>query len=475
MSPDDDVALAALLVELESRWPESQIEPSLVRITSVLDLLGNPQRAYPVVLVAGTNGKTSTARMIESLLRAYGLRTGLFTSPHLLDVRERICVDGEPISAERLVETWADIAVFVRMVDERSQADGGPRLSTFETLTALGYAAFADAPVDVAVVEVGLGGGWDATNVVDPVVAVITPIGIDHAEYLGDTIELIAGEKAGIIKRRDDADADAQPPIAVVGPQDPAALAVIAERCAEQDVRMVLAGRDFDIVERTVAVGGQVLTLGGVGATFAEVFLPLFGAHQAVNAAVALAAVEAFIGGGRGQLSGDLVGEGFAQVTSPGRLEVVRRSPTVVVDAAHNPHGAQALAAALEDSFEFASLVGVVGVLGDKDATGILTAIEPMLDAIVITEPASPRAMPLATLAEIAADVFGEERVWAETDLADAIDRATTLAEEKVSYGGAGVLVTGSVVLAGAAKRLLDPKPKKTTLKKAAPKKKGDR
>ena len=470
MASHDDAALAALLVEFDSRWPESQIEPSLTRITSVLDLLGNPQRAYPVILIAGTNGKTSTARMVESLLRAYGLRTGRFTSPHLVDVRERICIDGEPISAERLVETWADIAVFVRMVDERSQADGGPRLSTFEVLTALAYAAFADAPVDVAVMEVGLGGSWDATNVVDPAVAVITPIGIDHADYLGDTIELIAAEKAGIIKRGDASGPDAQPPIVVVGPQDPAALAVIEERCTEQGVRMLLAGRDFDVVERTVAVGGQVLTLGGVGATFAEVFLPLFGAHQAMNAATALTAVEAFIGGGQGQLSGDLVGEGFAQVTSPGRLEIVRRSPTVVVDAAHNPHGAKALADALEDSFEFASLVGVVGVLGDKDASGLLTALEPVLDAIVITEPASPRALPMATLTELAADIFGEERVWAETDLADAIDRATTLAEEKVTYGGAGVLVTGSVVLVGDAKRLLDPKPKQPKPKQPKPK-----
>ena len=193
------VDLPQLWAELESRWPESIIDPSLTRIVSVMELLGDPQRAYPVIQVAGTNGKTSTARMIESVLRAYGLRTGLFTSPHLVDARERIRLDGETVTAERLLDTWSDIEPYVRLVDKNSTEAGGVPLSYFEVITALAYAAFADAPVDVAIIEVGMGGTWDATSVAAASVAVITPIGMDHTEFLGDTIEQIAGEKAGII------------------------------------------------------------------------------------------------------------------------------------------------------------------------------------------------------------------------------------------------------------------------------------
>ena len=430
---------------LEARWPENIIEPSLHRIASLTALLGDPQRAYPVIHITGTNGKSSTARMIEALLRAFGLRTGLFTSPHLVDARERICFDGQSISQERLMRTWAEIAPYVDVVDANSIADGGVQLSYFEVLTGLAYAAFADAPVDVAIVEVGLGGAWDSTNVADGIVAVVTPIGLDHQAYLGDTITAIAREKAGIIK------ADA---LAIVAQQDVEAAEVLLERCAEVGATVAREGLEFGVAERTMAVGGQLLSLKGLRGTYDEIFLPLFGEHQAHNASVALAAVEGFLGGDS-PLDIDLVREGFGQATSPGRLEAVRRNPTVIIDAAHNPHGAVALSAALEDSFEFTALVGVVGMLGDKDAFGVLTALETVLDQVVITAPISPRALDPEALAEIAIDVFGEDRVFVEPELPDALDRAIALAEERVAYGGVGVLVTGSVVLAGDAKRLL--------------------
>lgn len=427
------------------RWPENRIEPSLVRIASVVELLGDPQRSYPVIHVTGTNGKTSTARMIESLLRAFGLKTGLFTSPHLLDPRERICFEGEPISMERFNATWDDIRPYVELVDARSVADGGVPLSFFEVMTAIAFSAFADAPVDVAVIEVGMGGEWDATNVADGAVAVITPIGLDHMDYLGDTVEMIAVEKSGIIK------ADAR---AVLARQEPVVAEVLLARCTDVRAVPIREGMEFAVIERDMAVGGQVLVLQGPQGTIEDVFVPLYGDHQAQNAAIALAAVEEFLAGDR-DLDAETIREGFMAVTSPGRLEVVRRSPTVIVDAAHNPHGARAMGQALADEFDFATLVGVVGILADKDAQGILVALEAILDSIVVTVPAAARAMPAEELAVLAAEIFGEDRVWIEHSLPDAIERAVTLAEEVNDYGGAGVLVTGSVVLVGEAKRLM--------------------
>lgn len=427
------------------RWPENRIEPSLVRIASVVELLGDPQRTYPVIHVTGTNGKTSTARMIESLLRSFGLRTGLFTSPHLMDPRERICFEGEPISVERFNATWDDIRPYVELVDARSVADGGIPLSFFEVMTAIAFSAFADAPVDVAVIEVGMGGEWDATNVAEGTVAVVTPIGLDHMDYLGDTVELIAVEKAGIIKPG---------ARAVLARQEPGVADVLLTRCSDVGAAAVREGMEFAVIERDMAVGGQVLVLQGPQGTIEDVFVPLFGDHQAQNAAIALAAVEEFLAGDR-DLDAETIREGFMAVTSPGRLEVVRRSPTVIVDAAHNPHGARAMGQALADGFDFATLVGVVGVLADKDAQGILIALEAILDSIVVTVPATARAMPAEELAVLAAEIFGEDRVWIEHSLPAAIDRAVTLAEDVNDYGGAGVLVTGSVVLVGEAKRLM--------------------
>lgn len=439
------VDLPQLWAELESRWPESIIDPSLTRIVSVMELLGDPQRAYPVIQVAGTNGKTSTARMIESILRAYGLRTGLFTSPHLVDARERIRLDGEPVTAERLVDTWNDIEPYVRLVDKNSTDAGGVPLSYFEVFTSLAYAAFADAPVDVAVIEVGMGGTWDATSVAAASVAVITPIGMDHAEYLGDTIEQIAGEKAGII---------APGCTAVTSCQTDDARSVVVTRASELDVPLKIETEDFGLLSRDVAVGGQLVSMRGLRGEYDEVFVPFFGEHQASNACLALAAVEAFLGSGDEALDVDIVREGFASADSSGRLHAVRLDPTVLVDSAHNPHGARALAAAIHDSFTFDRLIGVVGLLSDKDAHGVLEALEPVLDELIVTTPASPRALPADDLAAVAENYFSGKDVVVEDELLDAVDRAMGIADADGDVGGSGVLVTGSVVLVGDVLRL---------------------
>lgn len=439
------VDLPQLWAELESRWPESIIDPSLTRIVSVMELLGDPQRAYPVIQVAGTNGKTSTARMIESVLRAYGLRTGLFTSPHLVDARERIRLDGQPVTAERLVDTWNDIEPYVRLVDKNSTDAGGVPLSYFEVITSLAYAAFADAPADVAVIEVGMGGTWDATSVADASVAVITPIGMDHAEYLGDTIEQIAGEKAGII---------APGCTVVTSLQTDDARPVVVTRASELDVPLKIETEDFGLLSREVAVGGQLVSMRGLRGDYDEVFLPFFGEHQASNACLALAAVEAFLGSGDEPLDVDIVREGFASADSSGRLHAVRLDPTVLVDSAHNPHGARALAAAIHDSFTFDRLIGVVGLLSDKDAHGVLEALEPVLDELIVTTPASPRALPADDLAAVAENYFSGKDVVVEDELLDAVDRAMGIADADGDVGGSGVLVTGSVVLVGDVLRL---------------------
>ena len=434
--------------ELNARWPETKLEPSLDRVRAVVDLLADPQRSYPVIHLAGTNGKTSTSRMIESLLRGFGLRTGLFTSPHLHTMRERIRLDGDPVDLERFVRVYDDIAPYVAMADASSVAAGGPALSYFEVLTVLGFATFADAPVDVAIIECGMGGAWDATNVADGQVAVVTPISFDHTDYLGTTLQQIAIEKAGIIK---------EGASVVLAAQELGAAEVLLARCASVEVLPSREGVEFGVASRTPAVGGQLLSLQAMAGRYDDIFLPLFGAHQAANAAVALAAVESFLGGGSAALDPELVRAGFATVTSPGRLEVVRRSPTVVVDAAHNPHGARALAAALDEGFDFASLVGVVAMLADKDARGLLEALEPVLTEIVVTRSSSPRATDPDVLAALAVELFGPERVTVEARLAGAIEVAIERADELMvdAAGGVGVLITGSVVTAAEARALL--------------------
>jgi dihydrofolate synthase/folylpolyglutamate synthase len=457
-TPDEIAALLQVEHLLDARWPETKIEPSTARISALLEMLGSPQSGYPSIHIAGTNGKTSVARMIDALLTALSRRTGRTTSPHLQSAVERIAIDGEPISPARYVEVYREIEPFVQMVDERSEAAGGPRMSKFEVLTAMAFAAFADAPVDVAVVEVGLGGKWDATNVVNAPVAVITPIGIDHAEYLGDTIAEIAGEKAGIITRQPD-DLVPTDTVAVIGRQAPEAMEVLLAQAVRADAAVAREDSEFAVLSRQVAIGGQLLELQGLGGVYPEIFLPLHGEHQAHNAVLALAAVEAFFGAGADrQLDLNAVRAGFAAAASPGRLERLRSAPTVFVDAAHNPAGAAALADALQTEFDFRFLVGVVSVMGDKDVDGILAALEPAFDQIVVTHNGSARALDVEALAIRAEERFGPERVIRAATLPDAIETATAVVEDSGGDGeglsGAGMVITGSVVTAGAARTL---------------------
>jgi len=461
-SPDEIAALLQVEYLLDQRWPETRIEPSLTRINALLDMLGSPQRNYPCIHIAGTNGKTSVARMIDALLTALHQRTGRITSPHLQSAVERIAIDNQPISPARYVETYREIEPFVHMVDERSQSGAlgapGPAMSKFEVLTAMAFVAFADAPVDIAVVETGMGGRWDATNVIDAPVAVITTVGMDHVDYLGDSIAEIAAEKAGIIAGPS---AETET-VAVIGAQAAEAMEVILAQAIRADAAVAREGSEFAVLSRQVAVGGQLLELQGLGGVYREVFVPMHGEHQAHNAAIALAAVEAFFGAGaHRQLDIDAVRAGFAAATSPGRLERMRSAPAVFIDAAHNPAGAEALARALTDEFDFRYLVGVVSVLEGKDVSGILGALEPALDRVVVTGNGSPRAMDTESLALRAEEFFGTDRVVRAASLPDAIETATALVEEECDgYSGAGIVITGSVVTAGAARTLLGKDPR---------------
>jgi dihydrofolate synthase/folylpolyglutamate synthase len=429
---------------LLARWPETRLDPTLARIKALVDLLGDPQTAYPVIHLTGTNGKSSTGAIIDALLRGLGLRAGRFSSPHLESMTERISIDGAPISAEAFVRTYEEVAPYVEVVDR-----SGPHpMSYFETITGMAYAAFSDAPVDVAVVEVGMGGTWDASNVADAQVAVVTPIAVDHAHYLGDRPEVIAEEKAGIIKAGS---------YAVLAQQPVEAAEVLLRRAAEVGATVAREGVEFGVVRRQAGIGGQLVTLRGLAREYDDVFLPLYGAYQAHNAAAAVAAVEAFVGGI--ELDLDVVREAIGQVVVPGRLEVVRRSPTIVLDAAHNPAGCEATMEAVQESFAFSPLVGVVGMMADKDVDEMLAVLEPVMAHIVCSQNSTARAMPASVLGDLAEGIFGPDRVHVRPRLDDAIDVAAGLAEEGGSYGEAlgsgGVLVIGSVVTAGEARTLL--------------------
>ncbi len=437
-APDEFVEQGDAVYEaLLSRLGEAQPQPRLSATRRVVELLGDPHHAYPIIHITGTNGKTSTSRMTESLLRALGLRTGLFTSPHLERLNERIMIDGVPISNEALASNWGDIEPFLDLVDSELEAAGEPHLTFFEALSVLAFASFAEAPVDVAVIEVGMGGEWDSTNVGDGQVAVITPISLDHTNRLGSTVAEIARTKAGIIKP------SAQ---VVTAAQPPEALAEL-ERAAElSEATFAVEGTAFRMLDSTVAVGGQLVTIQGLAGTYRDVFLPLYGTHQGHNAAVAIAAVESFLGGGTQALADDVVTEGFATATSPGRLQLVGTEPTVLVDAAHNPGGAEALAQAVGEYFTFDKVVAVVGILADKDVAGIIRALDPVVSEFVITTSSSDRAIDPDELASVVVGIAGADRVLVEPDLTEALDQARELAGE--TEKGA-VLVTGSITLVG--------------------------
>ncbi|MGW2094979.1 bifunctional folylpolyglutamate synthase/dihydrofolate synthase [Promicromonospora sukumoe] len=443
-----DEAFEAVRREIAARAPEFDIDPTMARVERVLELLGDPHRAYRTVHITGTNGKSSTARMTERLVREHGLRTGRFTSPHLTSVTERIAVDGEPLTPERFVEVFEDVAPYIGVADRESEEQGGPRLSFFEVLTVMAFAAFADAPVDVAIIEVGMGGTWDSTNVVDGEVAVITPVAMDHERWLGSTIEEIATEKSGIIKKG---------AVAVIAEQTDAALEPILARAQSLNAHLIREGIDLEVVDRRIAVGGQLLDLRTPAGVYTEIFLPLHGAHQAHNALLALAATEALLSGGRA-LGAEIVEAAFADVDAPGRLEVVRSSPTVLVDVAHNPAGAEAMVDALGESFNLERVVAVVAVMADKDSEGFLSVLEPVIAEIVVTRNSSDRSADPEDLAEVAREVFGEDRVHVAGRLDEALQIAADLAEADELAGaaaGTGVLVTGSVVTVADARALV--------------------
>jgi len=421
--------------ELLARISESNPQPRLEPTRRAVELLGDPHRAYPVIHIAGTNGKTSTSRITESLLRAYGLKTGLLTSPHLTRVNERIVIDGQPISNRALVENWADIRPYLLLIDAELTAAGDPELTFFEALTVLAFASFADAPVDVAVIEVGMGGEWDSTNVADGQVAVFTPIALDHTQRLGNTVAEIAKTKSGIVK-----------PVAnvVSAIQTADALGELQRASELTESTLVVQGADFALESTTVAVGGQVISVKGLAASYPDLFLPMFGDHQAQNATLAIAAVESFLGGGSQPLVGDVLAEGLATATSPGRLQIVGTEPTVLVDAAHNPHGAAALAAAIGSYFTFDEVAVVIGVLQDKDADGIVAALAPVATRFYVTQSESDRAVAADDLAYIVREYT--EEVYTDESAETALEAAREWAQQGEKRA---VLVTGSITLVG--------------------------
>jgi len=446
MTPEEKVRIDAIEAALLARWPETRIAPTLERVAALTDILGSPQLTYPTIHVGGTNGKTSTSRMIDSMLFEMGLRTGRFTSPHLESYLERISINGQPISAAELIFSYNDISPYLDLMDSKFENP----ISFFEAMTALAFAAFAEHPIDVGVIEVGMGGEWDATNVVQAGVSVITPIGLDHTEYLGNTLTEIAKTKGGILKPGG---------YGVLAQQEPEAAIELLRQAAEVGIDVAREGVEYSLASRAVAVGGQLISISGLNESFDDIFLPLHGKHQAANAATALVAVEAFFGDTA--LDHDAVRAGFAAVTSPGRCEVVHRDPTILLDAAHNPHGAKALAETISNEFTFDEVIGVVAAFADKDVRGILLALEPIMNEIIVTANSSPRAMKLSDLEKLANEVFGKDRVTAIETLGAAIDQAIKDAKRPLSDDSVGVLITGSVVTVGESRALINGKYKK--------------
>ena len=408
---------ADIVAELTQRWPEHKLVPTLGRIEALCELLGNPQHSYPIIQVAGTNGKGSTCLIIESLLRSLGLRVGRFTSPHLQEIGERICIDGQPLAADVFDDLYAQVKPLADIVDARAIDDVS--LTFFEFMTGMAFAAFADAPIDVAVLEVGMGGRWDSTNIADADVAVICPVDFDHMHILGNTIEEIAAEKAGIIK---------EGCTAVVAGQRPEVAKIMLERIIEVGATPMLDGRDFGLLSRQNAVAGQVISVLTADGPLGDLHLPLFGAHMANNAALAVAAVEAFQGGR--SLPAEIIEEGLANVVAPARMEIVARNPLVILDTGHNPHGARATVEAMQENFTLHPLIGIYAGMKDKDLRRVIETYGEIVEHLVCTQVSSTsRAMPADELAELAGEVLGSERVSAAATMQQAIDTAIMLAK----------------------------------------------
>lgn len=429
--------------ELLTRVGEANPRPRIEPVRRFAQLAGCPETSYPVIQVAGTNGKTSTSRIIESLLRAHGLRTGLFTSPHLIDFTERFQLDGEPVSGTQLLETWQSLQPALTAVDSELLNAGQGAITFFEALTVLAFALFADAPVEVAVIEVGMGGQWDASNIADAQIAVFTPIALDHVGILGNNISEIAATKARILKPGT---------VAVTAVQADAAHKQLAEYADVVGATLHQVGQNFRLTSDTQAVGGRVITVDShyTAATYPDVLVPLLGAHQAENATLALAAVELFL---QRPLSQDVVTSGFTLARSPGRLQVIGNRPPVVVDAAHNPHGAAALLTAFTENFSFPAGVCVVsGVLADKDSDAVLATLAQLANKLILVPIASPRSLSGEQLMQHAAKLRTQfpER---DFEVTVAPDSATGFAQARnwAAQAKRGVLIAGSVLLAGEA------------------------
>ena len=440
ISPEDQSRIDAIEQALLARWPETRIEPTLERIAALVDMLGSPQLTYPTIHIGGTNGKTTTSRMIDSLLFEMGLRTGRFTSPHLESYLERIAINGAPIDAKALIFSFNDISAYLDLMDEKFEHP----ISFFEAITALAFAAFAEHPIDVGVIEVGMGGQWDATNVVDADVSVIMPIGLDHTEYLGETLTEIAQTKAGIIKEGG---------YVVLAQQEPECAVELLKQAALVGADVAREGVEYSVLTRSIAVGGQLLAIQGTKEIYTDIFIPLHGKHQASNAAAALVAVEVFFGDQ--DLDIEAVRAGFAHVKSPGRCEVLHRDPTIIVDAAHNPHGASAIADTIQTEFTFDEVIGVFAPMGDKDVRGILLELEQVMDSVIVTANSSARSMKVEELEKIAAEIFGSDRVFAAPTVTDAIDKAVKDCIRPLSEDTIGILITGSVVTVGEARAIV--------------------
>ena len=441
-SKDDFERLDAIEKALLNRWPETRIAPTLDRIAALADALGSPQLSYPTIHIAGTNGKTTTTRLIDSLCFQLGMRTGRFTSPHLESFLERISINGEPISPEGMIATYNDIALYLDLIDSRMPN----KLSFFESMCALAFVAFAEFPVDVGIFECGMGGEWDSTNVINADVSVITPIGFDHMEYLGDTLEKIALTKSGIIKENS---------FAVLARQEPDVAQVLMHKCAQVDATPIREGIEYSVKNRALAVGGQLISIAGVYGEYNDLFLPLHGAHQASNAATAIAAVEVF--SGESKLDEEFVREALVNATSPGRCEIIMRNPTVIIDAAHNPHGAQSLKRTISEEFDFDSIIGVIAPMGDKDVDGILEELESVVNRVIVSKNSSHRAADLSELRASAQGIFGSERVTEIESLQEALVKAIEQSklDNGVSDSNTAVLVAGSVVTAGEARGII--------------------
>jgi len=440
ISPEDQSRIDAIEQALLARWPETRIEPTLDRIAALVDILGSPQLTYPTIHIGGTNGKTTTSRMIDSLLFEMGLRTGRFTSPHLESYLERIAINGQPIDAKALIFSFNDISAYLDLMDAKFEHP----ISFFEAITALAFAAFAEHPIDVGVIEVGMGGLWDATNVVDADVSVIMPIGLDHTEYLGETLTEIAQTKAGIIKEGG---------FVVLAQQEPECAVELIKRAALVGAEIAREGVEYSVISRSVAVGGQLLTIQGTKEIYTDIYIPLHGKHQASNAAAALVAVEIFFGDQ--DLDIEAVRAGFAQVTSPGRCEIVHRDPTIILDAAHNPHGAAAIADTIQSEFTFDEVIGIFAPMADKDVRGILLELEQVMDSVIVSANSSPRAMKVDALEMMAIEIFGADRVFTAQSIAEAIDKAVKDSIRPLSEDTIGVLITGSVVSVGEARAIV--------------------